>query len=148
MILDKNFSVEILKDFLKKNDEIFTHPLSETLLRQHTTIDNWTTKLCSKATFAFELDKSCVKGVVIGYTKNLPADGGGYITIVAVAPECRKQGIAGRLLQEYIAYSKNKTKYLWLTTDETNIPARRLYEKVGFVLQTIENNRCKYIYQF
>ena len=52
-------------------------------------------------------------------------------------------------MNEYIEYARNKNiSFLWLTIGETNIAARKLYEKCNFELQCIENRSCKYVLNF
>lgn len=56
-----------------------------------------------------------------------------HITTLSVHPDCRKQGVAQRLLFEVIdGCYKNKIKYITLEVRESNIPAISLYEKNGF----------------
>jgi len=85
MIAYKSFDYDLLYSFFKENDKIFTRPLSDSLKDQNTTLSEWCQKICSKSTIAYELFDKELKGLVIGYTDNLPCDGGGYITIVATS---------------------------------------------------------------
>ena len=57
----------------------------------------------------------------------------GYITNVAVSPDFRRQGIARALIAELTAKAgENKLAFVTLEVRESNLAARRLYEKLGF----------------
>lgn len=136
MVADCCFPEKELYKFLIENDKAFTHPLSESLRERGTTLSQYATKLARLSTIAYEIDESkAIKGVVVGYTRNLPEDGGSYITQVVTGSNYRKQGVCGRLLREYIAFCKNKgiIRYVWMTTGINNIPAQRTYENAGFI---------------
>ncbi len=53
------------------------------------------------------------------------------ILTLAVAPEQRRQGIANKLIRDWLAATTAKSAFLEVATD--NIAARRLYAKHGFV---------------
>ncbi len=61
----------------------------------------------------------------------------GYVKRVIVAPEYRKLGLARQLMQHIIQYARTELAltaidlHVW----EQNIPAIRLYESLGFVVQ-------------
>ncbi len=136
MIHDKTFPVEVLSEFLVRNDREFSTPLTEQARRQNTTFDAYMHKLSSLGTIAYELDEASgtLKGVVIGYTHNLPEDRGSYITQVVVDRKYQREGICSRLLKEYIEFCRTKgIVYVWLTTGIHNMPAQKSYEKAGFV---------------
>ena len=57
----------------------------------------------------------------------------GYITNVAVRPECRRQGIAGKLLQVFLDFAKgNHLAFLSLEVRASNYDAIALYGSRGF----------------
>ena len=57
----------------------------------------------------------------------------GYITNVAVRPECRRQGIAAKLLQVFLDFGKaNKLAFLTLEVRASNYDAIALYGSRGF----------------
>ena len=57
----------------------------------------------------------------------------GYITNVAVRPECRRQGIAAKLLQVFLDFAKaNKLAFLTLEVRATKDDAMALYGSRGF----------------
>lgn len=149
MISDRNFPVEALKIFLEENDTAFTHPLSEALAKQGTTLEEYADKLARLGTIAYEADEENgkIKGAVIGYTHNLPEGGGSYITQAVTGINYRRQGVCGRLLKEYFDYCREQNiPYVWLTTGVNNNAARITYEKAGFVLAEYDNpEQVKYI---
>jgi ribosomal-protein-alanine N-acetyltransferase len=61
---------------------------------------------------------------------------------VVVADEFRRRGIADRLLREFIQRAESAAaSAILLEVRESNLPARRLYEKQGF---RKEGRRCGY----
>ena len=57
----------------------------------------------------------------------------GYITNVAVRPECRQQGIAGKLLQVFLDFAQaNHLAFLTLEVRASNHTAIMLYGSRGF----------------
>ena len=81
--------------------------------------------------FLVALDDS---GRVVGYAGVQVILDEGYITNIAVRPECRRQGIA----QQLLTYVKNRAAELELDAVELkvaafNAPAQALYAKLGFL---------------
>ncbi len=142
MIYDRCFEYEELKNFLLRNDQEFMTPLSETLKRFQTNIEDYARKLCTKGTIACQKHNNEICCTIIGYTNDLPEDNGSYITQVMTDPKYRNQGIATKLLKEYIYYcQKKKISYIWLTTEAKNYRAQRVYEGVGFYRVDIDDSR-------
>ncbi len=57
----------------------------------------------------------------------------GYITNVAVRPECRRQGVASQLLQVFLNFAEgNKLSFLTLEVRASNYDAIALYGSRGF----------------
>lgn len=57
-----------------------------------------------------------------------------YISDLAVAPECRRRGIATAMIKYCITIAERMRKnWLELSVLKLNTPARKLYEKTGFV---------------
>ena len=57
----------------------------------------------------------------------------GYITNVAVRPECRRKGIAGKLLQVFLDFAQgNQLAFLTLEVRASNYDAIALYGSRGF----------------
>lgn len=65
----------------------------------------------------------------------------GEVLNVSVAKEYRKQGIAYQMLQHLLNEGESKgIKHFTLEAREGNVPARTLYEKLGFVCEGIRPN--------
>ena len=70
---------------------------------------------------------------VVGYAGVQVILDEGYITNVAVRPECRRQGIAAKLLQVFLDFAKaNKLTFLTLEVRASNYDAIALYGSRGF----------------
>ena len=70
---------------------------------------------------------------VVGYAGLQVVLDEGYITNVAVRPECRRQGIAAKLLQVFLDFAQaNKLAFLTLEVRASNQAAIALYESRGF----------------
>ena len=70
---------------------------------------------------------------VVGYAGLQVVLDEGYITNVAVRPECRRQGVAARLLQVFLDFAKaNKLAFLTLEVRASNYDAIALYGSRGF----------------
>ena len=70
---------------------------------------------------------------VVGYAGLQVVLDEGYITNVAVRPECRRQGIAARLLQVFLDFAKaNRLAFLTLEVRASNYDAIALYGSRGF----------------
>ena len=70
---------------------------------------------------------------VVGYAGVQVVLDEGYITNIAVRPECRRQGIAGKLLQVFLDFAKaNKLAFLTLEVRASNYDAIALYGSRGF----------------
>jgi len=80
--------------------------------------------------FLVALDSS---GAVVGYAGLQVVLDEGYITNVAVRPDCRRQGIAGKLLQVFLDFAQgNKLAFLTLEVRASNYDAIALYGSRGF----------------
>ena len=72
-------------------------------------------------------------GRVVGYAGVQIILDEGYITNVAVRPECRRQGIAAKLLQVFLDFAKaNRLAFLTLEVRASNYEAIALYGSRGF----------------
>ncbi len=99
----------------------FSVPWSETALRE----------TVSESTSSFFVAED--SGELIGYIGAYSVIDEGYITNIAVLPEHRRRGIAKRLLESLITEAKEKEmSFLTLEVRAGNMPAIRLYEKLGF----------------
>ncbi len=70
---------------------------------------------------------------ILGYVGLMHVLDEGYISNVAVDPDCRRMGIADALIGEIVSRANAlKLSFVTLEVRESNAPARRLYEKHGF----------------
>ena len=95
----------------------------------------------SRNMLAEELDNACSAflvaeddaGRVVGYAGLQVILDEGYITNVAVRPECRRNGIAGKLLQVFLDFGQaNHLAFLTLEVRASNYDAIALYGSRGF----------------
>lgn len=78
----------------------------------------------------------CIDNKVIGYVGAWFILDEAHITNVAVKPEFRRQGIANRLILEFINLAKkNNITSVTLEVRASNIAAQTLYKNFGFVEQ-------------
>ena len=71
-------------------------------------------------------------GEVLGYAGLHVVLDEGYIDNVAVRPNCRKQGIADRLLDVFCRFGQEHLAFLTLEVRASNYPAIALYGSRGF----------------
>ena len=70
------------------------------------------------------------------------------IVNVAVRDDCRKQGIADKLLMELTAYgNEHGVSRFYLEVRVSNEAAIHLYEKHGFIRQGVRKDFYKYIHE-
>lgn len=73
------------------------------------------------------------EGHVVGYAGVQVILDEGYITNVAVRPEYRRRGVAGKLLRVFLDFAKaHQLAFLTLEVRASNAPAMALYEGLGF----------------
>ena len=80
-------------------------------------------------------------GRLLGYVGLLAVVDEGYITNVAVRPDCRRHGVAAALLDALEAQGKERElAFLTLEVRQSNAPARALYEKLGYLQAGLRRN--------
>ncbi|MDO4315976.1 MAG: ribosomal protein S18-alanine N-acetyltransferase [Oscillospiraceae bacterium] len=100
----------------------FSAPWSRNMLAEE--LDN------ALSAFLVALDDG---GKVAGYAGLQVVLDEGYITNVAVRPECRRQGVAGKLLQVFLDFAQgNHLAFLTLEVRASNYDAIALYGSRGF----------------
>lgn len=100
----------------------FSTPWSRNMLAEE--LDN------ALSAFLVALDDA---GRVVGYAGLQVVLDEGYITNVAVRPDCRKQGVAGKLLQVFLNFAQgNQLSFLTLEVRASNYDAIALYGSRGF----------------
>ena len=108
----------------------FSDPWSEKMLAEHLA------NPCSLTLAAVD-----GAGRLLGYVGLLAVVDEGYITNVAVRPDCRRQGVASSLLQALEARGRARNlTFLTLEARQSNAPARALYEKLGYVQAGLRRN--------
>lgn len=76
---------------------------------------------------------ACENSAVLGYAGLYDILGDGFITNVAVRPECRRCGTGLLLVQVVLNYAKaHRMNFVTLEVRKSNSSAIRLYEKAGF----------------
>ena len=127
--MEKQLRVQIVPMTADHLDEIaalervcFTDPWSRNMLAEE--LDN------ALSAFLVALDGA---ENVVGYAGLQVVLDEGYILNVAVAPECRRQGVAGKLLQVFLDFAKgNRLSFLTLEVRASNYAAIALYGSRGF----------------
>ena len=100
----------------------FTVPWSRNMLAEE--LDN------ALSAFLVALDEN---GRVVGYAGLQVVLDEGYITNVAVRPDCRRCGIAGKLLDVFERFAAgNRLSFLTLEVRESNYAAIALYGRHGY----------------
>lgn len=80
---------------------------------------------------------------VLGYVGMMYVLDEGYISNVATAPDCRRQGIADELIEKLSSIAaEHKLSFVTLEVRESNLAAFSLYEKHGF--QTVGKRKGYY----
>ena len=73
-------------------------------------------------------------GKLLGYVGMMTVLDEGYISNVAVAPDCRRQGIADALIRELLDIAERRAlAFVSLEVRAGNDPAIALYDKHGFI---------------
>ena len=72
-------------------------------------------------------------GSVLGYAVLSAVLDEGNLDNIAVAPRCRRQGVADTLLSALTDFARGRLSVLMLEVRASNLPAVTLYEKHGFV---------------
>jgi ribosomal protein S18 acetylase RimI-like enzyme len=71
----------------------------------------------------------------IGYVISFTRDNFGHISVVAVMPNWQRRGVASALIKAAVEhFCSLKIKTIKIDVEETNIPAIKVYEKVGFIV--------------
>lgn len=125
---------EQILEFLEEVDVDFPVHLSEKVV-----LSDYAQKLYTHATLCTEYCKNKIIGMVAGYTENL-SNGIAYIALVGVRKEVRHQGIAQKLIVQFLQVCKEKKiRGVHVYTDVRNKNAIKMYEKIGFKCYKIEN---------
>ena len=115
-------------NFLMDVDKEFPVPLSKRI-----NIQEYSEKLCDKGDIFIKSVGDEIVGFIAGYATQ--AEGNmGYISIIAVKKEYRKQGIADELVEKFLERAKSLGKQgVHVYTYKNNLPARKMYYRCGFI---------------
>lgn len=113
----KKFERRHLNDVYEIEKTCFVHPWSKENLAEQIHLD-------TSHFLVAELD-----GKVVGYMGLQIFSREGYVTNVAVLPAYRGRGIAQQLISVQL---ENDMDFITLEVRESNVPAIRLYTKMGF----------------
>ena len=127
--MDKSLRVRIVPMTADHLDQVaaleqvcFTQPWSRNMLAEE--LDN------DLSAFLVALDE---EEQVLGYAGVQVVLDEGYITNVAVAPQFRRRGVAGKLLKVFLDFAAaNHLAFLTLEVRASNAGAIALYEGLGF----------------
>ena len=123
-----------LKKFLAAVDMNFPVPLS-----QKQDIETLTDKFLQKATLCYKDIDGEIVSLVAGYTENVINDLA-YISVVATLPDAAGKGYASQLVRDFLCIAKEKGLYaVHLYVVRSNIPAVKMYSKLGFVEWIIDD---------
>lgn len=124
----KRPSSDQILEFLKEVDGDFPVPLS-----QKVDLETFSVKLFDKATLVCKIEDEEILSMIAGYTQNLK-DGLAYISVMATKRKARGQGLAEKLLKEFLNRCEAVgVDAVHIYTVSSNTSAVRLYEKFGFV---------------
>lgn len=71
----------------------------------------------------------------IGYVISFKRGNFGYISVVAVIHKWQRRGVASALIRAAVQhFLSSKIKKIKIDVEETNIPAIKVYEKIGFIV--------------
>ncbi len=131
-IADGTLPYQVIYDFMTGDAYDFFVPKLE---KVHRTAADYAEQFSVYGTIAYDIDeKNQLKGMVAGYTHNLRIPRRSLIAEVYVNREHRGNGLGEKLLSRYISHCKSLgMEGVWLHVREENHPARRLYQKLGFV---------------
>lgn len=122
-----------LLKFIQQIDRTFPIPLSDKV-----NLEDYTEKLLKNAVLCAEFDNEQIIGVVAGYINDVSLFA--YISLVAVLPQARGEGVASKLIKEFFEKCREKAYIaVHVYTHKTNHSAIRLYEKLGFKKYEIKN---------
>lgn len=124
-----------LLEFLISVDKLYPTSLSEKV-----SLPEYAKKLHENATICFKEEDNKIVGVVAGYTENT-INNSAFVSMVGVLPEYQKKGIAEELVKEFIARANHKRlNSVHLYAVKSNMPAVKLYKKLGFIEWYLEND--------
>jgi ribosomal protein S18 acetylase RimI-like enzyme len=70
-----------------------------------------------------------------------------FLSLIEILPEYQNQGIGTRLIKDLLSRAKRNKKPVYLQVIKTNKKARKLYERLGFVVEEQTETHLKMIYK-
>lgn len=133
-----------IEAFLRAVDDSFPVPLS-----QKQDLGEYARKLSQFATMCAVEEDGKIVAMAAGYTDRDPA----YLAILATLPQVRGRGLGKTLVREFLEKANQSgATYLHLYAVESNTPAMKLYESLGFTRWDMPNEPRKedvhFIYNF
>ena len=133
-----------IEAFLRAVDDSFPVPLS-----QKQDLGEYARKLSQFATMCAVEEDGKIVAMAAGYTDRDPA----YLAILATLPQARGRGLGKTLVREFLEKANQSgATYLHLYAVESNTPAMKLYESLGFTRWNMPNEPRKedvhFIYNF
>ena len=137
----KNLTYLQFKNFILEHDNSFKPHLSSI-----TDIQSYIDKLYNKSVIFYELKDHSLVGFVAGYINNF-CDKEAYISLVLVDEKYRSQGIASKLMLEFLNECKRLNFNVIRLEARINNTARYVYEKFGFVEEYRSADSVHYIFK-
>ena len=120
-----------IEAFLRAVDDSFPVPLS-----QKQDLGEYARKLSQFATMCAVEEDGKIVAMAAGYTDRDPA----YLAILATLPQARGRGLGKTLVREFLEKANQSgATYLHLYAVESNTPAMKLYESLGFTRWDMPN---------
>lgn len=131
-----------LYNFLKNVDKDFPEPLSDRV-----DLKEYSQKIYENAVIITEIYDEKIVGMFAGYANDEKKEKA-YVSFVSVIKEHRGNGIAKKLLKEFIEICKKKRfQEIELQTSLENQEAIKLYESNGFERSFVVGSRVEYQYK-
>lgn len=128
----KRLTQHEIRALLVSLDPAFVERLAETI-----NVEDYCRKLSDNAFFEIAESNGDVVGAVAFYENPLAI----YITYVCVSAAQRQKGIACQLMDSVCRYADGQQKPVSLEVRISNERARRIYEKVGFMVKSTNNEK-------
>lgn len=137
--VDQGLNMEVLIKFILAQDITFSPPLSSKV-----NINEFVQKIMASAIIVKAVLNNEIIGIASFYTNDFISFEG-HLTLLTVDEKYRNMGIASALIDKMFEILKEKGMIsVDLTTELENENARKLYEKMGFEIIRIFDNRVKY----
>lgn len=138
---NKNISEKMLYEFLKMGDKDFPEPLSNRV-----DLKEYAKKMHKNAVIIAEVCDDQIVGMFAGYI-NDESKKEAYISFVNILRKYRRNGIAKKLLLEFIDVARKKNFHeVHLHTSLKNQGAIKLYESNGFQRAAVVDGRIEFKY--